>query len=67
MTWEIATERMLFRGSDVSNQILEIHQSGSYHYTFSEWHKPIASVQPGQRVRIHCVDGFKKKPMYLFG
>ena len=45
----------------MSNQILEVRQSGSYHYTFSEWHEPIASVQLGQRVRIHCVDGFKNQ------
>ncbi len=40
----------------MSDEILDIHQHQRYLYTFSAAHEAIADVEPGQRVRIHCVD-----------
>lgn len=43
------------------SSIIDIEQQGSYCYTYSEHHPPIARVQPGQRVRVHCVDCFENR------
>ena len=43
----------------MSNNILDIHQGKAYPYTYSAEHEPIAKVDPGQTVRIHCVDCFE--------
>jgi len=45
----------------MSDATLDIHQKGPYRYTYSDAHEPIARVQPGQRVRIHCVDCFENR------
>ena len=47
--------------SNLDASILEIAQQGGYCYTYSDRHAPIARVQPGQRVRIHCVDCFENR------
>ncbi|MFW6060453.1 MAG: acetamidase/formamidase family protein, partial [Phycisphaeraceae bacterium] len=44
-----------------ASSILDIEQQGAYCYTYSDRHAPIARVQPGQRVRIHCVDCFENR------
>ena len=41
--------------------IRDIEQSGGYNYTYSDSHEPIARVQIGERVRIHCVDCFENR------
>jgi acetamidase/formamidase len=41
--------------------IREIHQNGPYRYTYSPFHPPIATVQPGETVVIHTVDAFENK------
>jgi acetamidase/formamidase len=43
------------------DEILDIRQPGAYRYTYSAGHEPIAHVDPGQRVRIHCVDCFENR------
>ena len=39
----------------------EIRQSGPYRYTYSPFHKPIASIKPGETVAIHTLDAFENK------
>jgi amidase len=41
--------------------IREIHQTGPYHYTYSPFHPPITTVDPGETVVIHTVDAFENK------
>ena len=41
--------------------IREIHQTGPYRYTYSPFHPPIATVEPGETVVIHTVDAFENK------
>ena len=41
--------------------IREIHQIGPYCYTYSPFHKPIAQVEPGERVCIYTPDAFENK------
>jgi acetamidase/formamidase len=45
----------------MSDNILDIRQGQAYRYTYSAAHEPIAIVDPGQRVRIHCVDCFENR------
>ena len=45
----------------MSDEIVDIYQGQSYRYTYSAAHEPIAHVEPGQRVRIHCVDCFENR------
>lgn len=40
---------------------IEIRQPGDYCYTYSPFHKPIATVKPGQRVAIETLDAFENK------
>jgi len=42
-------------------RIREIKQPGAYHYTYSPFHKPIATVKPGETIAIHTVDAFENK------
>ena len=42
----------------MSSTIREIHQTGPYCYTYSPFHPPVATVQPGEKVAIHTVDAF---------
>jgi amidase len=37
----------------------EIHQEGSYHYVFSPYLEPIATIQPGETVAVHTEDAFE--------
>ena len=37
----------------------EIRQEGSYHYVFSPYPDPIATVAPGETVAIHTEDAFE--------
>lgn len=39
----------------------EIRQPGPYCYTYSPFHPPIATVQPGETVCIHTLDAFENK------
>lgn len=39
----------------------EIHQEGPYHYVFSPYVEPIASVKPGETVAIHTEDAFESR------
>ena len=41
--------------------MIEVHQPGSYRYTYSADHEVIARVQLGEQVRIHCVDCFENR------
>ena len=42
--------------------MIEVRQQpGSYRYTYSAEHDVVARVQPGQQVRIHCVDCFENR------
>ena len=41
--------------------MVEIRQPGSYRYTYSADHEVVARVQPGEQVRIHCVDCFENR------
>lgn len=43
------------------NDILEVRQPDTYRYTYSDAHPPVATVKPGQKVRIHCVDCFENR------
>lgn len=43
----------------MSESILDVYQGREYPYTYSAEHQPIAKVDPGQTVRIHCVDCFE--------
>ena len=52
-------------GVTMSNNILDIHQGKAYPYTYSAEHEPIAKVDPGQTVRIHCVDCFENLLVFL--
>ncbi len=40
---------------------MDIHKHQRYRYTYSAAHEAIANVEPGQRVRIHCVDCFENR------
>ena len=39
----------------------EIHQTGPYCYTYSPFHPPIATVEPGEKVSIYTLDAFENK------
>lgn len=39
----------------------EIHQEGAYHYVFSPYPDPIATIQPGETVAIHTEDAFESR------
>lgn len=39
----------------------EIRQTGTYHYAFSRYVEPVASVQPGETVAIYTVDAFENR------
>jgi amidase len=39
----------------------EIKQPGSYAYTYSPFHKPIATVKQGETVTVHTLDAFENK------
>src|SRR5919112_1940993 len=39
----------------------EIHQQGPYHYVFSRYVDPIATVQPGETVAIYTDDAFESQ------
>ena len=41
--------------------MIDIRQPGSYRYTYSADHEVVARVQPGEQVRIHCVDCFENR------
>lgn len=41
--------------------VRDIEQKGGYNYTYSDAHEPIARIQPGETVRIHCVDCFENR------
>ena len=43
----------------MSESIQDVYQGREYPYTYSAEHQPIAKVDPGQTVRIHCVDCFE--------
>ena len=43
----------------MNDEIVDIVQHQPFRYTYSAIHEPIANVEPGQRVRIHCVDCFE--------
>ena len=45
----------------MNDGVVEVHQPQRYRYTYSAAHEPIATVDPGQRVRIHCVDCFENR------
>ncbi len=39
----------------------DIRQPGDYCYTYSPRHPPVATVKPGERVRIHTVDTYENR------
>jgi len=39
----------------------EVRQEGPYCYTYSPFHPPVATVQPGETVVIHTLDAFENK------
>lgn len=41
--------------------VLTIRQPGEYAYTYSPFHQPIATVEPGRKVAIHTLDAFSNQ------
>lgn len=45
----------------MNDKIVDIRQGQEYRYTYSASHEPVAKVEQGQLLRIHCVDCFENK------
>ena len=39
----------------MNDKIVDIRQGQEYRYTYSASHEPVAKVEQGQLLRIHCV------------
>ena len=51
----------LYSSENMGADMQEIHQKGGFHYAFSRYVEPIATVQPGETVTLYTVDAFENR------